>query len=597
MHADRPQPEAARPRRFTDPRIWLICGLVIFALLPAFSMWNWVSHHWVPLPFWDEWHTPGSQLESWYRGTLTWKEMFSQHSESRKFFPRLLYFALQYFDGWDVRHEMRVEFFLVCGFSLLLLFLLRRTRGASLVTALNGWIAMNLVCFAPVQLENFLYGIQIETFFPGFALLAAAALNLSALSYRSKTLLNLALAFIATYTFANGMLVWALAWPLPAPNDSMPLRKRYLWLALYFAAAVASVGAYFVGYHRPSYHPPFASVFSKFVDLAHYIILWSGNYFATDFVGPFVLGIVALSLFFVAAACALWTIWRGGNWRTFYPWLLLGAFAGVTVTTTALGRLGFGVDQALSNRYVAFSLFFYIALFGLCFALYCAQVRTAPPARRALFITNLAWVLGFFAALWASSYQKNLGVATEQREVRTHLLRTLEWIDPIPDNPDLKLILPFPELLRARARYLEEQHVLRLPFVHGALAAAVREAPPPTADATYGNLELAVLKDDQQLHLQGWAWLPKRKRPADCVVIGAENSAGAFKPLTVLTTGQRRPDVRAAKNSPHAYRTGFDYSVGIENLPAGEMTIKGWAIDLHAQKAWPLASAVTLPAR
>lgn len=69
--------------RIPPLRQFALLFLVVVALLPALSMWHWVSTNWVPLPFWDEWHTPGSQFESWYRGTLTWKEMFSQHNESR----------------------------------------------------------------------------------------------------------------------------------------------------------------------------------------------------------------------------------------------------------------------------------------------------------------------------------------------------------------------------------------------------------------------------------------------------------------------------------------------------------------------------------
>ncbi len=104
-------------------------------------------------------------------------------------------------------------------------------------------------------------------------------------------------------------------------------------------------------------------------------MLWSGNYFSTGFASPFLLGIIALTLFFSGAGFVLWTIGQRGDWRTFYPWLLLGAFACATVTITALGRLGFGVEQALDNRYLAFSRFLYIALFGFFFAIYCARVR------------------------------------------------------------------------------------------------------------------------------------------------------------------------------------------------------------------------------
>ena len=69
-------------------------ALAVVAILPALLMWHLVSTNWVPVPFWDEWSTPGSQFESWCRGTLTLTELFSQHNEARLFFPRLLHFAL-----------------------------------------------------------------------------------------------------------------------------------------------------------------------------------------------------------------------------------------------------------------------------------------------------------------------------------------------------------------------------------------------------------------------------------------------------------------------------------------------------------------------
>jgi hypothetical protein len=563
--------------------------LVVLALLPALSMWHWVSTNWVALPFWDEWHTPGSQLESWFRGTLTWKEMFSQHNESRNFFPRLLYFSLEHFGGWDVRKEIRVVFLGVCALCLLLLHLLRRTPGATLVSTLVGWTLMTFLCFAPVQVKNFLYGIEIETFFPGFALLAAAALNLSALSFRCKALANLTLAFIATYTFANGMLLWTLAWPLPAPNEPASRRRRFIWTLTYVLAGVLSVAAYFIGYHRPSYHPEFASVSGRFLDLVHYIVLWTGNYFSTDFASPFLLGVIALTLFLGGTGFVFWTIWQRGDWRTFYPWLLLGAFACATVTITALGRLGFGLEQALDNRYLAFSRFFYIALFGLYFAIYCARVRDgASVAIRTFFLTNAGWILGFLAICWAVSYETNLNVLAGYHESRVRLLRALQWIEPIPDNPDLALIFPFVEPLRKRARYLAEKGVLRLPFVHDPLASAVKRLPPP-AYGSHGKIESISSEANRQLRVTGWAWLPKRNRPADCVVIGAADKAGNFKPLMVLTTGAPRPDLRDGKQDPHVYRAGFTHTLSTANLPGGEADIRGWAIDLRAQKAWPLA--------
>ena len=57
----------------------------------------------MPLPFWDEWNTPGAQLASWYRGTLSFAELCSQHNESRKLIPRLIYLPLFRLAGWNVQ--------------------------------------------------------------------------------------------------------------------------------------------------------------------------------------------------------------------------------------------------------------------------------------------------------------------------------------------------------------------------------------------------------------------------------------------------------------------------------------------------------------
>jgi hypothetical protein len=97
------------------------------------------------------------------------------------------------------------------------------------------------LCFAPVQVENFLYGIQGEAFFVGAAVVAAAALNLSRLSFGTKVLGTVILALTATYTFANGMLVWALAWPITESNESTPRKSRICWYVGY--AVVGSVSS------------------------------------------------------------------------------------------------------------------------------------------------------------------------------------------------------------------------------------------------------------------------------------------------------------------------------------------------------------------
>src|SRR5262249_22147386 len=153
---------------------------------------------------------------------------------------------------------------------------------------------------------------------------------------------NAILAFMATYTFANGILVWALAWPLAAINESTPLRNRVRWYLTYAVVGAISIGCYFIGYHRPSYHPELASVVGSFSELLHYLVLWIGRYLASDLGDPLILGVIALLLCAGAVGFAFTAIRRRGDWRTFYPWLLIGTYACATGVITAVGRLGFG---------------------------------------------------------------------------------------------------------------------------------------------------------------------------------------------------------------------------------------------------------------
>src|SRR5947207_3708516 len=182
-------------------------------------MWT----HWVAVPFWDEWDTPGKQLASYYRGTLSLAELFSQHNEHRLLFPRLVWLPIAILTGaWDVRHEMVLTFCFVCAGSVSLYRLLRFSGGPSGGRILIFGL-MNLLLFSPRQYETFLVGAQGQTFVPTFSLLCALLTNLSRASLRMKTIVNGALALIATYSFGNGMLVWVLAFPLvTGTGDDLP---------------------------------------------------------------------------------------------------------------------------------------------------------------------------------------------------------------------------------------------------------------------------------------------------------------------------------------------------------------------------------------
>lgn len=576
-----------------DRRALATAALLCLGLLPMFLMLYHVRSTWVQVPLWDEWHTPGVQLEWWSHGLMPLSEMFGQHNESRKFFPRLLYLALAAMGGWDVRKEMDVVFLEVCLLSWLLWRLLRRSPGSTLPAALTTWVVMMFLCFSPVQFENFLCGIQLEPFFVGLAVVAVASVNLSSLSFRSKTLINLLFALVSTYTYANGMMLWLLALPLAASTDPTPRRRRVLWVGLYFLAAAVAIGWYFVGYQRPPNHPAFVSLQDRAVDMGHYFILWSGSYFASDYVAPFIAGSVALGLFTVGGVSALIFLFRTKEWRTLYPWGLIGIYAVVTAVITAFGRLSFGVHQALDSRYTAFSLFFYLALVGGSFALYCARIRNSRVGR-AWFLTHATGLAIIAAVCWMGCYQKGVALLPHHRAYRVKLLDALKWIEVIPDNPDLALVYPSLEVLGRRARTLAEHGLLRVPFIKGPLAAQVQQSP-ANVSGSAGRIETCAFDTSGSLLITGWGWLPGKNQRADYVVIGCKDTAGKFKPISVFNPGVPREYLPERAQLPEIEQFGFfSRTINPANLPAGDLAIEGWAVDLKEQKAWPLASSLSL---
>jgi hypothetical protein len=578
-------------RRFLARPYFVVEGLVLLACAPAAFMAYCVTENWVSVPLWDEWNTPAKLLISWSQGTLNFAELFSQHNESRKVFPGLVYLALAKLHGWDVRDGMVITLLSTGAIVALLFSLLKRTPGATTISALIAWVVMVFLCYSPVQFENYLWGLQFEPLFPGLAVLTAAAVNLSRLSFGLKTVVNTLLALIATYTFANGMLLWLLAIPLPSSPDSTTRRRRIGWYAAFLICAATAVGCYFINYAPPGSHPQLFSGTEKIGNFAHYLLLWVGSYFQSSALSPLMAGTIVVTAF---AAAMVWTIViiaRERKWRAFYPWLLLAAYACGTAIVTTAGRLGFGVTQALDNRYTILSLSFHLATIGILYALYCSKIYTGKLSQRRFFVVICAVLIGFVATSLFWCYRDGLKQLHALHERHLRLQRALEWVDAVPDNPDLALIFPVVDVLTARVHTLAENKLLRVRFASQAIASAIKY-PPRAPDFSNGCIDGCIIDAAHELFIAGWAWLPSQ-RQADCVVIGCEDAEGNFKPVAIFETGMPRPDVGTAHHKKEMSHTGFARSANPRNFPRGDVKLQAWAIDLKEEKVFPLAGVIS----
>jgi hypothetical protein len=576
------------------PASWQKLFFLAVCSLPALCAFYMIWKHWVPVPFWDEWETPGGQIASYFRGTLTFAELCSQHNEHRLLFPRLIWLPLAILAGWDVRHGMVLTFCFVCLGSAGLYQLLRSSSGSALGRVFT-FALMNLVLFSPRQYETFLVGAQGQTFVPTFMLLLALIVNLSGKSLRTKALLNAAAAHVSTYSFGNGMLAWLLAFPLETRSAKLAssLRQRILWRAAYVFMAGLSIASYFISYRHPAIAPPVVSPLMQLPAFVRFVLVWIGSLFSVE--RPAFAGAVVLLVFGGLAALAIRQIRSTGAWRAHYPWLVLGCYTVVSGCVAAMARLGFDYSMAGEARYTAFSAFLYIATLGLGFSVYSEAKSRALTSR--IGVSLAAVSLALILPLWAITFKNERRLLRTLKPAWEHSLLVVRWSAAIPQNPELALLSPYPlQETIGTIQTLAEHDALRPGLVSQKLAGAIRE-PPETSAPTAGRLDGASIDATSHLIFQGWARLPDQDRPADCVVLGFVTSEGAWKPFCVVETGWKRPDLAGLSGSGALARAGFFGKIDATSLPRGEITLKACAIDLQNERAFPIAGEAKLQSR
>jgi hypothetical protein len=541
-------------------------------LVALYVVWN----HTVAFPFWDEWNTPGAQLASWYRGTLTFAELCSQHNESRKLVPRLIYLPLFTIAGWDVRLILPLVLGVVGLTSMGFYQLARRTIRSGIAACL-AFTAMNFLLFSPREYQNFTNGIQWETFFPGLALVLALLVNLSVRSLPWKTVCNGLLALVGTYTFANGMLLWLLAFPI-ASGPRKSARSQIFSRLAYVIAAAVSIACYFISYRHPPLSPPAASLTSDGPGLLRFFLIWVGSLFRVA--NPVLAGGFVVAFFLILASISIWLVAKSHQWRPHYPWLVLGTYTLISGAITAVARLGFGFEIATDNRYTVFTVILYVAVIGLAFTVY-------ETLRRNKYIRRGGVLLGvgtgvILLALGASSFNAEWRFLKQSAAYRRHLLQVFRWAEAIPQNPELTWLTPYPDTPQV-IHLLAEHDILRPRPVSKTLAKAVN-AIPTSGGGAAGILEQAKPDGNGRLLVKGWARVPDENRPADCVVIGWETAAG-WQARWVVETGE--------KGTGLVEGSGFSRLL-FGSVPAGGAILRTWAIDLKRDQAYAMAGGITV---
>jgi hypothetical protein len=442
-----PTPEAAPPGGRSLSYWIVVAGLTLAPLAVLVAM---VVRYSVDVPSWDQWSFV-YVLRAAAAGKLTFADLWCQHNEHRLLFPRLIMVLLARVTGWDVRYEMATSIVFAAAALVVLYLLVRRTwRSLDLADAPSLLPLLAVMIFSLDQCENWLWGWQLQIPLNVLAVVSGVAL-LSApeLPWR-RFLLALLCGVVATYSFACGLLYWPLLLPLLLARPAGEQPTRRITTLAWGGTALLVYVSYLYHYASPPASPPLLSAFHRPPgDTLRYVL----NYLGAPMIHEHIAGLGAVGLALLIAVTVVLYRRGGASRQALLPYLCLAGYAVATACITALGRVGFGAQQALAQRYITFANLMWVALVVLLYLIF--SQRGAAPRDRGLRTAALL-TLAALALLAVRNSQAALPDFQARGEKMALLHDKLRaGVEP----RELTGIVPQPETLGNEIAFLQEHHL------------------------------------------------------------------------------------------------------------------------------------------
>lgn len=401
----------------------------------------------VNVPFWDQWELV-PLYEKLRQGTLTFSDFFAQHNEHRILFPRFIMAGLAVFTAWNVLYEVAVNVLLAVAVFGVLWLLIKHTFTQSRIRIAAAFV-LSLILFSPIQFENWMWGWQIQWFLNVLGL----AVSVWALwAWRAKEpWLKLGVAAIAaaiaTYSLASGFFVWLVC--LPLVLFAKDLRK--FWPA-WVGAAILVVGSHYIGYVDPAYHPSKLIFLKEPLQFTTYFLVYVGRPLVVDFLVSVPVTLLYLLTFALGLVRVAQKHLREIT-TTLLPWLCLGLYGLLAAASTAVSRLGLGIEQAYSNRYITLSNLILISGVILAFKLVEHSTGKTLRAVRMGGITILTAVV----LVLSVNYYKGLA-QMQEREIHLKKVQHCAQTATSAEDDCLLLLYPNKEVVWPRLQYLRSIH-------------------------------------------------------------------------------------------------------------------------------------------
>ncbi|MDR0458326.1 MAG: hypothetical protein LBH10_04765 [Burkholderiaceae bacterium] len=560
-------------------RLYFVAIAALFAVLMAVGIWR----HYSDVPFWDMWD---GYLGFYTRAGQGWGAWWEQHNEHRLILSRLIFWVdLHCWHGSMVLPYILNGFFplLIAGNFVFVFQRLHGSAGQSSLVPIAVAAVMVVLATSWVQHENFTWIFESQVFLA--YLLPLLAFTLLAHAQAAGRRRSVWLAWLAGLASAGAMANGILALPLLTLQAwALRLRKRYICILLLTSVLIWCF--YFYDYHMLGqnlaqkglvriiehsevmwipYAGPLHAV--RWLSFVRYLLLFLG--------GPWYFVLQKIALWPVMAAGVLWLILALITaWRVLRPpvqpypvaLLMLIVYIGAAALGVAHGRVVFGVEQALSSRYLTPQFMAWTALLLLGVYLWprATASRLALGGYAAIVLLLLpAQLQGIDVAFGQSASLRIPALAIQLG------IRDFERIRQISYDGERTFALVQQARRERLAVFGEPDMQLALRYWSGASFAV--QISPMRCDGYVDAVE-SIPDVSDAVRICGWLYDPHGRQVPSLVLL-----SGGARGRGVALGGLWRPDVGQAEHARQASVAGFCGYLQGSALAAGTpVMLTGW---------------------
>lgn len=270
---------------------------------------------------------------------------------------------------------------------------------------------------------------------------------------------------------------------------------------------------------------------------------------------------------------------------------------------TSLGRVGFGIEQSMSSRYIAYSVFFIIGSISLLI-LVLGEYKQGKLFKYKFNITT--FILGFLISIlfvfYFQSFNNSISTIKHTRYERLYGKSCLMLMNVVKDEDCLeKKMTPEVENLKRIANKINGKGWFNFKIIPNEDLSNFLDLK-DNQDEKYGFFDNVIKEENNKYIANGWAILPHRKEKSDVVILAYKNPDKSYQPFALAKVDTLREDVANNLKEANYLSSGWQlefskrdiFDVSGDKIPES-LELTAWSFDTNTGKTFQLSNTHILP--